>query len=61
MNIIFDRLDEIIYQAKEIKDNLEDYKKVLRTIKQISNNCNLTVSKRNEQITKIIDELLEEE
>ena len=58
---IFDRLDEIIYQAREIKDNIVNYKQVLMEIRKISNNHELTVNKRNEQIVKIIDELLEDE
>jgi len=58
---IFDRLDEIIYQAREIKDNIVNYKQALMEIRKISNNHGLTVYKRNEQITKIIDELLEDE
>lgn len=58
---IYDRLDEIIYQAREIKDNIVNYRQVLMEIRQISNNHGLTVNKRNEQITKIIDGLLEDE
>ena len=58
MMFISDRLDEIIYQAKEIKDNIVIYKQALMEIRKISNNYGLTVSKRNEEITKIIDELL---
>lgn len=58
---IEDRLDEIIYQAREIKDNIVDYKQALKEIKNISDDYNLTVNKRREQIADIVNSLLEQE
>ena len=56
---IIDRLDEIIYQANKLKDDITDYNEVLKEIKDISDDYNLTVNKRREQIADIVNSLLE--
>ena len=57
---IIDRLDEIIYQANKLKDDITDYNEVLKEIEDISDDYNLTVNKRREQIADIVNSLLEQ-
>lgn len=51
---------QVYKQLKYLKQENDKYRQALMEIRQISNNHRLTVNKRNEQITKIIDELLED-